>query len=56
MRRASDYERYFREYAGLDLDRRYGLPFESLYAAGRIAYPSRTPSVQARLAPAPRED
>jgi hypothetical protein len=35
-----DYERYFREYAGLDLDRRYGLPFESLYAAGRVAYPS----------------
>ena len=28
------YERYFREYAGLDLDRRYGLPFESLYLQG----------------------
>jgi hypothetical protein len=28
------YERYFREYAMLDLDRRYGLPFESLYLKG----------------------
>ena len=35
------YERYFREYAGLDLDRRYGLPFESLYGQGRVDYPSR---------------
>jgi hypothetical protein len=36
------YERYFREYAGLDLDRRYGLPFESLYVARRVKYPSPT--------------
>ena len=38
------YERYFREYAMLDLDRRYGLPFESLYLKGRdpIDYPSPT--------------
>src|SRR4051812_46042281 len=36
------YERYFREYAGLDLDRRYGLPFESLYGQGRVDYPSES--------------
>jgi hypothetical protein len=38
------YERYFREYAGLDLDRRYGLPFESLYLKGpvNVEYPSPT--------------
>src|SRR4051794_14032376 len=36
------YERYFREYAGLDLDRRYGLPFESLYQRSPVDYP--TPS------------
>jgi len=38
------YERYFREYAMLDLDRRYGLPFESLYLKGRdpVDYPSPT--------------
>jgi hypothetical protein len=36
------YERYFREYAMLDLDRRYGLPFESLYLKGpaNVDYPS----------------
>jgi hypothetical protein len=36
------YERYFREYAMLDLDRRYGLPFESLYLKGPadVDYPS----------------
>jgi hypothetical protein len=36
------YERYFREYAMLDLDRRYGLPFESLYLKGPhpVSYPS----------------
>ena len=28
------YERYFREFAMLDLDRRFGLPFESLYLQG----------------------
>jgi hypothetical protein len=35
-------EPYFREYAGLDLDRRYGLPFESLYLRGRheASYPA----------------
>ena len=36
------YERYFREYAMLDLDRRYGLPFDSLYAKSPVEYP--TPS------------
>jgi hypothetical protein len=38
------YERYFREYAMLDLDRRYGLPFESLYLKGPhpVAYPTPT--------------
>jgi hypothetical protein len=37
------YERYFREFAMLDLDRRLGLPFESLYGHDRpVAYP--TPS------------
>jgi hypothetical protein len=38
------YERYFREYAMLDLDRRYGLPFESLYLKGPhdVDYPSPT--------------
>jgi hypothetical protein len=37
-------EPYFREYAGLDLDRRYGLPFESLYLKGRkpARYPDPT--------------
>ena len=38
------YERYFREYAMLDLDRRFGLPFESLYAKGPhpVSYPTPT--------------
>ena len=38
------YERYFREYAGLDLDRRYGLPFDSLYGKGQhpVEYPSQS--------------
>jgi hypothetical protein len=38
------YERYFREYAGLDLDRRHGLPFESLYLKGEapVDYPTPT--------------
>src|SRR3954452_21642662 len=38
------YERYFREYAMLDLDRRFGLPFESLYLRGPhpVAYPTPT--------------
>jgi hypothetical protein len=38
------YERYFREFAGLDLDRRYGLPFESLYLKGQhpVDYPTPT--------------
>ena len=37
------YERDFREYAMLDLDRRFGLPFESLYLCEHpVAYP--TPS------------
>jgi hypothetical protein len=38
------YERYFREFAMLDLDRRFGLPFESLYLKGQhpVAYPTPT--------------
>jgi hypothetical protein len=37
------YERYFREFAMLDLDRRFGLPFESLYLHEHpVGYP--TPS------------
>jgi hypothetical protein len=38
------YERYFREYAMLDLDRRFGMPFESLYLKGphNVDYPSPT--------------
>jgi hypothetical protein len=38
------YERYFREYAMLDLDRRYGLPFDSLYRKGPqpVDYPTPT--------------
>src|SRR3954467_3304842 len=38
------YEAHFREYAMLDLDRRYGLPFESLYLKGPhpVDYPSPT--------------
>jgi hypothetical protein len=37
-------ERCFREFAGLDLDRRYGLPFESLYLKGPdpVDYPTPT--------------
>jgi hypothetical protein len=37
-------EPYFREYAMLDLDRRYGLPFESLYLKGEhpVEYPTPT--------------
>jgi hypothetical protein len=36
------YERYFREFAMLDLDRRHGLPFESLYVKGPhpVDYPA----------------
>ena len=37
------YERYFREYAMLDLDRRYGLPFESLYLKGPHRSTTRRP-------------
>jgi hypothetical protein len=38
------YERYFREFAMLDLDRRFGLPFESLYLKGPypVDYPVPT--------------
>ena len=36
------YERYFREYAMLDLDRRFGLPFESLYGHAPVDYPTPT--------------
>jgi hypothetical protein len=38
------YERYFREFARLDLDHRFGLPFESLYLKGPhpVAYPTPT--------------
>ena len=38
------YQRAFTEYAMLDLDRRYGLPFDSLYARGPhpVAYPTPT--------------
>ena len=51
------YERYFREYAMLDLYRRYGLPFESLYLKGpqNVAYPSPSRASTARLAQAPVE-
>ncbi len=36
------FTRYFTEYAGFDLDKRYGLPFNSLYARGGddVSYPS----------------
>jgi hypothetical protein len=30
------FTRYFREYAGFDLDKRYGTPFDSLYAKGPV--------------------
>lgn len=38
------FSRYFREYAGFDLDQRFGLPFNSLYARGdtKLAYPNPT--------------
>ncbi len=38
------YERYFREYAMLDLNRRFGLPFDSLYGKGPqpVDYPTPT--------------
>jgi hypothetical protein len=38
------YERYFREYAMLDLDTRFGLPWESLYLKGGspVEYPTPT--------------
>ena len=38
------YERYFREFAMLDLDRRFGLPFDSLYGKGPhpVDYPTPT--------------
>ena len=38
------YQRYFREYAMLDLDRRFGLPFDSLYGKGKhpVEYPTPT--------------
>lgn len=38
------FTRYFTEYAMLDLDRRFGLPFNSLYAKGPapVAYPTPT--------------
>jgi hypothetical protein len=38
------YQRYFKEYAMLDLNRRFGLPFDSLYARGRhpVSYPTPT--------------
>lgn len=39
------YRKYFLEFAGLDLDRRYGLPFASLYALGRgdaASYPTKS--------------
>jgi hypothetical protein len=36
------FRRYFYEYAGFDLDKRYGLPFNSLYAKGPI--PLRYPN------------
>lgn len=38
------FTKYFREFAELDLDRRYGLPFASLYALGpddRVSYPEK---------------
>ena len=51
------YERYFREYAMLDLDRRFGLPFDSLYGKGKqpVDYPTPTTlQYRTRLAQAPR--
>jgi len=38
------FSRYFREYAGFDLDTRYGLPFNSLYGRGdtNLSYPTTT--------------
>lgn len=38
------YQRHFTRYAMLDLDRRFGLPFDSLYARGPhpVAYPTPT--------------
>jgi hypothetical protein len=39
------YTRYFREFAGLDLDARHGLPFGSLYVLSgedKVSYPPRT--------------
>jgi hypothetical protein len=43
------FTRYFKEYAMLDLDTRYGLPFNSLYALPikplQVAYPTRTTAV-----------
>jgi hypothetical protein len=38
------YARYFREYAMLDLDRRFGLPFDSLYGKGKDPVDYPTPS------------
>lgn len=37
------FTRYFAEYAGLDLDRRHGLPFASFYACDYSAKPIRFP-------------
>jgi hypothetical protein len=38
------FTRYFKEYAGLDLDRRYGLPVSSFYACDYGAKPIRYPA------------
>ncbi len=42
--------KYFREFAGFDLDKRYGLPFDSLYARGdtKLSYPTPTTMVYQR--------
>lgn len=38
------FTRYFREFAGFDLDKRFGLPFSTLYGRGdtKLAYPTPT--------------
>src|SRR5262249_30605918 len=38
------FRKYFREYAGFDLDKRFGLPFDSLYGRGdvKLSYPAPT--------------
>ncbi|MBI3726615.1 hypothetical protein HY251_22040 [bacterium] len=44
------FKKYFVEYAMLDLDKRYGLPFDSLYAKGplSVSYPTPTSMIYRR--------